>query len=191
MDCKCGKEIPQKRAELGYRQCVECSTVEKVGCVDVIYHKTGNTIEITDGETAERIRKLSRRNARGLMVGMKPVQKSMAYSPSGKVNGQRLLERAVRPDPVQFERDGEEALGLMEAEGMQSALAWLQKRVQDLWITPVQAGRIRVILEAMRPPEPERPKAANLRGPYSKLGPPEPRQEVSEEIQQAFRSWRL
>ena len=121
MKCKCGSQIPEARLELGYKTCVLCSTEEKVGCIDVVYHKTGNTIEITDRETAEKIRKLSRRNSKGIMVGMRPSSKSMTYQPSGKVNGQRLLERAVQPDPVQFEKDGTRAVEIMEEQGIVGA----------------------------------------------------------------------
>lgn len=188
MKCKCGSEIPEARAKLGYQVCVECSTEEKVGCIDVVYHKTGNTIEITDKETAEKIRKLSRRNSKGIMVGMRPSQKSMSYQPSAKVNGQRLLERAVRPDPEQLEKDGAVAVELMERQGMQAALQYLAKRVSDLWITPVQMGRIRAVLEAIAPrPEPE---PTPRRNPYSKLEPPAPKRELDEEIEMAFRQWK-
>ena len=49
--CSCGNIIPKKRVEMGYKVCVECSTTEKYGCIDIIYHKTGNTIEILDAGT--------------------------------------------------------------------------------------------------------------------------------------------
>jgi hypothetical protein len=188
MNCKCGNEIPGKRAELGFKVCINCSTVEKVGCVDVVYHKTGNTIEITDRETAEKIRKLSRRNSKGIMVGMRPSPKSMTYQPSGKVNGQRLLERAVQADPVQFEKDGARALEIMEEQGLHAAQVWLMKRVTDLWLTPVQVGRIRVILEAMQP-EPE-PVKTSKRNPYSKIEPPAEKPHVDEEISDVFKYWK-
>ena len=31
--------------------CVKCSTTEQVGCVDITYHKTGNTIQVMDKES--------------------------------------------------------------------------------------------------------------------------------------------
>ena len=47
MKCnKCNKEIIQGRVDLGYKDCVKCSTVEGYGCVAITYHKTGNTIQI-------------------------------------------------------------------------------------------------------------------------------------------------
>lgn len=188
MLCKCGDKIPEKRLELGYKECVKCSTVEPVGCVDVVYHKTGNTIEITDRETAERMRKLSRRNSRGILVGMKPGPKSMAYKPSGKINGQRLLDRAVIANPEQFEKDGAQALEIAEYEGVDAAMKWLQKRVEDLWLTPVQMGKIRQILVALQPkPAPPPPKKKSW---YAKHDPLPEKPEVDEEISDAFKYWK-
>ena len=46
MNCKkCNSEIPKKRIDLGYTTCIDCSTVEQYGCVDIVYHKTGNTVQ--------------------------------------------------------------------------------------------------------------------------------------------------
>ena len=50
---KCNHNIPQARLDLGYKVCVECSTEEKLGCIDTIHHKTGNTIQVMSSEDAE------------------------------------------------------------------------------------------------------------------------------------------
>lgn len=67
MKCKCKPEniIPPQRVALGYTTCVECSTVQPYGCVQITYHKTGNTIQIMPKEQAKRIRKLSARRGYG------------------------------------------------------------------------------------------------------------------------------
>ena len=66
--CKCNKIIPKGRLRLGFRVCVECSTVEAYGCAPVINHKTGNTIQIMSQEDAKRIAKLTRRRGYGTML---------------------------------------------------------------------------------------------------------------------------
>ena len=68
MKCKCNKIIPEGRLRLGFRVCVECSTVEAYGCAPVINHKTGNTIQIMSQEDARRIAKLTRRRGYGTML---------------------------------------------------------------------------------------------------------------------------
>ncbi len=72
MHCvNCKSEIPQVRIELGYSDCVDCSTVEQVSCIDICYHKTGNTIQVTDRATAARVNKLSQRSGYGIMRGLR------------------------------------------------------------------------------------------------------------------------
>ncbi len=69
MKCKCNKNIiPEGRLRLGFKVCVECSTVEAYGCAPVINHKTGNTIQIMSQEDAKRIAKLTRRRGYGTML---------------------------------------------------------------------------------------------------------------------------
>ena len=43
---KCTHKIPKARLALGFSTCVDCSTEEKLGCIDTINHKTGNSIQI-------------------------------------------------------------------------------------------------------------------------------------------------
>ena len=69
MKCKCNKNIiPEGRWRLGFKVCVECSTVEAYGCAPVINHKTGNTIQIMSQKDAARIAKLTRRRGYGTML---------------------------------------------------------------------------------------------------------------------------
>ena len=74
MNCiKCKEEIHAARLKVlpKTKVCVNCSTAEAVSCVDVIYHKTGNTIQIMDKESADKINKLAKRSGFGIMAGMK------------------------------------------------------------------------------------------------------------------------
>ena len=68
MKCKCNKIIPKGRLRLGFKVCVECSTVSRYGCAPVINHKTGNTIQIMSQEDAKRVAKLTRRRGYGTML---------------------------------------------------------------------------------------------------------------------------
>ena len=58
---KCTHNIPKQRLALGYTTCVECSTVEKYGCIDTINHKTGNSIQVMSREDADQASKLLQR----------------------------------------------------------------------------------------------------------------------------------
>ena len=58
---KCTHNIPKQRLALGYTTCVECSTEEKLGCIDTINHKTGNSIQVMSREDADKASKLLQR----------------------------------------------------------------------------------------------------------------------------------
>ena len=68
MRCKCENIIPDGRVKLGYKTCVNCSTVEKYGCAPLINHKTGNSIQIMSASDAVIIAKLTRRKGYGTML---------------------------------------------------------------------------------------------------------------------------
>jgi hypothetical protein len=68
MKCKCNSIIPEGRLRLGFKVCVNCSTVERYGCAPLINHKTGNSIQIMSRSDADRIAKLTRRRGYGTML---------------------------------------------------------------------------------------------------------------------------
>jgi hypothetical protein len=68
MKCKCNTLIPEGRLKLGYKVCVNCSTVERYGCAPLINHKTGNSIQIMSHSDAARIAKMTRRKGYGTML---------------------------------------------------------------------------------------------------------------------------
>ena len=69
---KCGGNMPELRyVKYGYRSCVKCSSVERVGGVPITNHKTGNTIQIVPKEVAENLIRLSQRQGYGVCKGMK------------------------------------------------------------------------------------------------------------------------
>jgi hypothetical protein len=68
MRCKCKNIIPKPRVKLGYKVCVQCSTVEQYGCAQITYHKTGNSIQIMSSSDAAKIAKMTRRRGYGTML---------------------------------------------------------------------------------------------------------------------------
>jgi len=76
--CKCGSEIPIKRVEFLQKNnkrvcCINCSSESKVACYPVINHKTGNSIEICDQETADRLKVIMDRKGGIVSQGMKGI----------------------------------------------------------------------------------------------------------------------
>ena len=68
MICKCKNTIPEGRLRLGFRYCVNCSTIERYGCAPLINHKTGNSIQIMSAKDAEAVAKMTRRRGYGTML---------------------------------------------------------------------------------------------------------------------------
>ena len=69
---KCANDMPLLRfTKYGYRSCVNCSTVARVGGVAIANHKTGNEIQIMPAEDADRLYRLSQRSGYGVCKGMK------------------------------------------------------------------------------------------------------------------------
>ena len=188
MKCKCGNQIPDIRLKLGYAECVNCSQVERVGCVDIIHHKTGNEIQICDRETAEKMHQLSRRTGFGTLRGMKPGRKSESYNPIGKGSASNLTARAIIADPQKLEDTGAQAWDILEEKGWEATIEWLHQRVEDLWITPVQMGKIRVILSTMTKREPE--PMLEKRSWYSKIEPKQGKPDVDSDITDIFKYWK-
>jgi len=66
--CVCNNKIPKGRLRLGFRVCINCSTVSRYGCIPITNHKTGNEIQIMSSEEAEIILKKTRRRGYGTML---------------------------------------------------------------------------------------------------------------------------
>lgn len=140
MYCKCGNKIPDVRVKAGYKTCVKCSTEEKWGCSQLIYHKTGNTIEvIKDRELCEQINAMAKRPGFGVCVGVKGTIKRKA--------ARKAEPRKIRKieTPLTFQEIGAKALTLDN----ESAQKFLDNCVNKKWISQYSAKRILTIVEAL------------------------------------------
>lgn len=149
MKCKnCDKCIPLKRIELGFKKCVDCSDTEKYGVVDVVYHKTGNTVQITDIKTAEAINKASRRSGYGVMRGMtKGGSKSISsYNPNGKSKGMGASTSFVGNE-ITFNKIGEKAMLFFEIGGIDSANKIIEKAFKEMEINIYQRNKLCQVFE--------------------------------------------
>lgn len=149
MKCKnCDKDIPQKRIELGFKKCVNCSDTEKYGVVDVVYHKTGNTVEIMDAKSAEAINKASKRSGYGVMRGMtKGGSKSISsYNPNGKNKGTGASTSFIGNE-ISFDKVGEKAMLFFEVDGIDSAFEVIEKAFKNMEINLYQRNKLFQVFE--------------------------------------------
>ena len=95
---KCTHNIPKQRLALGYTTCVECSTEEKLGCIDTINHKTGNSIQVMSRDEADQAVKLTKRAGFGTLraITKGSSQRKTKYQYDGcstsQVGSQKLYE---------------------------------------------------------------------------------------------------
>lgn len=64
---KCNSDMPKARFDLGYRDCVQCSTVEPYGHVHILSSKTADTIQVLPADVAERANRYAQRNSNGML----------------------------------------------------------------------------------------------------------------------------
>jgi len=58
---KCDATMPDERVHLGYRECVECSSIEPYSAHVVYPHKTGAFVQPVSKETKKNLQRLDRR----------------------------------------------------------------------------------------------------------------------------------
>lgn len=146
MNCKnCNASIPSARVNLGFKVCVNCSDVETYGCVNIINHKTGNTIQPMSKSQAAAINKIGDRKRFGTVL--KGGSKSTAYNP-GK-NVVITGSNAFIGSPQLFEEVGSKAMSILETKGLDSAIQYVDKEVRNFTINPGQAFKIKRVLNCI------------------------------------------
>ena len=173
---KCNtNKIPQGRIDLGFNVCVECSTVEAVSCVDITYHKTGNTIQITDKATADRLNKLSKRSGYGIMRGLRSGKSPKSTPTNLNTPIRPLLMREYTHDDL--ESVLEIAIQYMELNKRIDAIKYVEDSLESKRINGIQRRKIIEILDIMFPK------------PVKKVVIDE-QEPIDSEIQFVFRNWR-
>lgn len=141
MNCKkCNSVLPTKRVELGYRECVSCSEVEGYGCVDIVYHKTGNTVQVVSKEEAASINKHSRKRFGTVLKGG---SKSTTYNPKGIGKG---CSTSFVGSDEDYESVGAMMMDLLDAKGFDTASRYIDKQVENLVIRSTQAFKLKQLL---------------------------------------------
>ncbi len=149
MLCKsCRTTIPAQRLKAlpGTLHCANCSPVEAVGCVDIVYHKTGNTIQIMPKEQAQAINKSARRSGFGSLASMRGgggSEKTGAY-----VHQVPLIRQATRED---FNLAGERMMHFVELGMREKALCEIVESHKSRLITSAHARQLKSIVDQFFP----------------------------------------
>ena len=136
---KCNHNIPQARLDLGYKVCVECSTEEKLGCIDTINHKTGNTVQVMSREDADKASKLTKRAGFGILRSMSggSSQRKTKYKYDG-------CSTTYVGNNVMFEQIGKTYIDYLEVD-KEIAERYLDRALNNLDISQLQYNKIKLI----------------------------------------------
>lgn len=146
MKCKtCNSELPAKRRELGFKVCVSCSDVETYGCVNIINHKTGNTVQPLPKSQAAAINKIGDRKRFGTVL--QGGSKSTTYNPKDVKKG---CSTAFVGDPESFDLVGREAMILLDTKGVEAATLFIDKQVKNYYININQAFKLKQLVNQIQ-----------------------------------------
>jgi hypothetical protein len=138
--CKCGNDIPKVRISLGYKTCVKCSTVDSYGCIDIVYHKTGNTVQVVDKSVSAEYNKKASRAGFGVMRGMKAG--SASTLPKTKISNSPVGVDPLLHQSKLIEEWGEKAMLRYDAYGLDKAIAFVEKTYAEKEIPAAVADKI-------------------------------------------------
>jgi hypothetical protein len=164
------------------KTCVNCSTEEKWSGVPVIYHKTGNTIEIVkNSETAEQFRKLSSRAGFGTLRGMKGKQSKPIKTVKNDSNV--VGTTALLCNEKILHEVGEQAMRALDIYGIEKSKKIIADAIETRLINKMQGEKILNLIElTSNLAQPEKRKKTN------KVVDALP--ETSEDIKYIFRNWK-
>jgi hypothetical protein len=136
---KCNHNIPQARLDLGYTVCVECSTEEKLGCIDTINHKTGNTVQVMSREDADKASKLTKRAGFGILRSMSggSSQRKAKYEYDG-------CSTTYVGNDVMFEQIGKTYIDFLDVD-KEIAERYLDRALNNLEISQLQYNKIKLV----------------------------------------------
>jgi hypothetical protein len=139
---KCDNQIAQERYDLGFRECLDCSTVEKKKALDVIFHKTGNCLQHLD---AKEYNDVAKRFLRGGFRSNLGQIKGAGYKEfSRKIEVGCSLAKVG--SEAMFNKVGEEAMFKLDILGLDKALAYLDRCYTDVKITAGELVKLKNVI---------------------------------------------
>jgi hypothetical protein len=140
---KCNHNIPQARLDLGYKVCVECSTEEKLGCIDTINHKTGNTVQVMSREDADKASKLTKRAGFGILRSMAggSSQRKTKYKYDG-------CSTTYVGNDVMFEQIGKTYIDFLDVD-KEIAERYLDRALDNAELSQLQYNKIKMLCHSL------------------------------------------
>ena len=139
---KCTHKIPKARLALVFSTCVDCSTEEKLGCIDTINHKTGNSIQIMSRKDADQASKLLQRAGYSTLRALS----GKSVMPKRKIlHGCRLTD--IGSDSL-YEQVGKQYMDYLEVDS-NIADRFLDRALDNFEISQLQYNKIKQLCHSL------------------------------------------
>ena len=146
---KCDATMPDERVHLGYRECVECSSIEPYSAHVVYPHKTGAFVQPVSKETKKNLQRLDRR---AVKVGGKintpqarewkmPEPKKQKVSPQPK--------QKVFTNQVSFNDSYEQTINTYKKKGYVVTINYLKQLFNKNKITMTTKNQLENVLTSI------------------------------------------
>ena len=142
---KCENQVAAPRYELGFRECIDCSSEEKKRALDIIVHKTGNSLQHIHADDFKDHEKRFLRG--GFRSNLASIKGGGHKEFSGKLTNSGASIAQVG-SPELYAKIGEESILYLESEGLSKALDYLDKQYNKVRINAGQLRKLRNVVSA-------------------------------------------
>ena len=139
---KCDTTMPDERVHLGYRECVDCSSVEAYSAHVVYPHKTGAFVQPVSQETKKNLDRLDRR---AVKVGGKmsaPTNLKEWTMPEPKPKVEPRPQRKVHYNQVSFNDSFKQCIDTYKQKGYVVTLNYLKQLFKRNRITMMTKNKL-------------------------------------------------
>jgi hypothetical protein len=134
---KCDATMPDERVHLGYRECVECSSVEPYSAHVVYPHKTGAFVQPVSSETKKSLDRLDRRAVKvgGKMSAPTNVKEWSMPEPKPQPKSKPTRRQQLYTNQVSFNDSFKQTIDTYKRKGYVVTLNYLKQLFKKNRIT--------------------------------------------------------
>ena len=146
---KCDATMPDERVHLGYRECVECSSVEPYSAHVVYPHKTGAFVQPVSKETKKNLQRLDRRAVKvgGKITTPKAREWKMPEPKKQKVSPQP--KQKTKYNQVSFNDSYEQTINTYKKKGYVVTINYLKQLFNKNKITMTTKNQLVNVLTSI------------------------------------------
>ena len=148
---KCDTKMPDERVHLGYRECVECSSVEPYSAHVVYPHKTGAFVQPVSAETKKSLDRLDRRAVKvgGKMSAPTNVKEWSMPEPKPQPKSKPIRRQQLYTNQVSFNDSFKQTIDTYKRKGYVVTLNYLKQLFNKNRITMTTKNQLVNVLTSI------------------------------------------